>query len=324
MDQQITFTVIGGFLGAGKTSFVNRLLANADKIRFAILVNDFGALNIDQSLIASQNSQIMQLSNGCICCSLAGGLVDAMVSLMEWRERIDHILIEASGVSYPGRIMDFARIDPELRPGLTLVLVDAASMPSQLNDPRLAEVIAAQMRDADLFLLTKTDIAGDGEVTQTYDYLATHQSQAPVVVARADDPDIIALLLSDDAISHLESRAGDDRRLLLDQSHNDWPHPNFVSAAMSTTAPIEEAAFRSVCSDHSHLLVRGKGFVRFADGNYVWQQSGRRTEFHRAGPAAPTGSQIVLIANNPIDAVVAAFAALGFQTLEPKPISSAK
>ena len=246
MDQQITFTVIGGFLGAGKTSFVNRLLANTDEIRFAILVNDFGALNIDQSLIASQNSQIMQLSNGCICCSLAGGLVDAMVSLMEWRERIDHILIEASGVSYPGRIMDFARIDPELRPGLTLVLVDAASMPSQLNDPRLAEVIAAQMRDADLFLLTKTDIAGDGEVTQTYDYLATHQSQAPVVVARADDPDIIALLLSDDARSHLESRAGDDRRLLLDQSHNDWPHPNFVSAAMSTTAPIEEAAFRSV------------------------------------------------------------------------------
>ena len=77
----------------------------------------------------------------------------------------DHILIEASGVSYPGRIMDFARIDPELRPGLTLVLVDAASMPSQLNDPGLAEVIAAQMRDADLFLLTKTDIASDCEVT---------------------------------------------------------------------------------------------------------------------------------------------------------------
>ena len=137
MDRQITFTVIGGFLGAGKTSFVNRLLANADEIRFAILVNDFGALNIDQSLIASQDSKIMQLSNGCICCSLAGGLVDAMVSLMEWRERIDHILIEASGVSYPGRIMDFARIDPELRPGLTLVLVDAASMPSHLNDPGL-------------------------------------------------------------------------------------------------------------------------------------------------------------------------------------------
>ena len=247
MDQQITFTVIGGFLGAGKTSFVNRLLANTDEIRFAILVNDFGALNIDQSLIASQNSQIMQLSNGCICCSLAGGLVDAMVSLMEWRERIDHILIEASGVSYPGRIMDFARIDPELRPGLTLVLVDAASMPSQLNDPRLAEVIAAQMRDADLFLLTKTDIAGDGEVTQTYDYLATHQAQAPVVVARADDPDIIALCCL--MMPYRTSKAGRATTTapLLDQSHNDWPHPNFVSAAMSTTAPIEEAAFRSVC-----------------------------------------------------------------------------
>ena len=88
MNRQITFTVIGGFLGAGKTSLVNRVLAGAGDIRFAVLVNDFGALNIDQSLIESQDSQIMQLSNGCICCSLAGGLVDAMVSLMAYLERL--------------------------------------------------------------------------------------------------------------------------------------------------------------------------------------------------------------------------------------------
>ena len=80
MSRQVTFTVIGGFLGAGKTSLLNNMLAQASDTRFAVLVNDFGALNIDQSLIKSANSQIMQLSNGCICCSLAGGLVDAMVA----------------------------------------------------------------------------------------------------------------------------------------------------------------------------------------------------------------------------------------------------
>jgi G3E family GTPase len=334
MDRQITFTVIGGFLGAGKTSLVNRVLAGGGDTRFAVLVNDFGALNIDRSLVESRDERIIQLSNGCICCSLAGGLVDAMVSLMAWRDRIDHILIEASGVSYPGRIMDFARIDPDLRPGLTLVLVDAASMPDQINDPRLAEVIAAQMQDADMFLLTKTDIASDDEVIRTHDYLATHQAQAPVVTARADDPDIIALLLSDDAGAFPDMSSPDipDPKRLSNGGHSAYrtsaedhrPHAGFVSAAMSATTPIDAAAFRAVCSAHSRLLVRGKGFVRFAEGTHVWQQSGRRTEFHPAGQAAPTGSRIVLIATDPLDQAVAGFAALGFQQLAAGPISSAR
>ena len=78
-----------------------------------------------------------------------------MVALMKYRDSIDHILIEASGVSYPSRIMDFARIDPDLRPGMTLVLIDAANLAAQRADPKLAEVIAAQMDGADMFLLTK-------------------------------------------------------------------------------------------------------------------------------------------------------------------------
>ena len=339
MDRRITFTVIGGFLGAGKTSLVNRVLAGGGDTRFAVLVNDFGALNIDQSLIDSRDSQIMQLSNGCICCSLAGGLVDAMVSLMQYRDRIDHILIEASGVSYPGRIMDFARIDPDLRPGLTLVLVDAAGMPDQINDPRLAEVIAAQMQDADMFLLTKTDIASDHEIARTRAYLAAHQAQAPMVTTRADDPDIIALLLSGNGADSAEmsSPRMSSPQMLAPQmlspeglSHDrhstddHQPHSGFVSAAMSATDPVDEAAFRTVCAAHSRLLVRGKGFVRFADGAYAWQQSGRRTEFHPVDITGPADSQIVLIATDPLDAVIFDLAMLGFQPLEPDPISSAR
>ena len=237
--------------GAGKTTLVNRVLAGASDVRFAVLVNDFGALNIDQTLIKSQDSRIMQLSNGCICCSLAGGLVDAMVSLMQYRDRIDHILIEASGVSYPGRIMDFARIDAELRAGLTLVLVDAASMPSQIDDPRLAEVIVAQMQDADLFLLTKTDIAGEDEIARARAYLANHQPQAPVLTARSDDANVIWMLLSHEALSVSD-------RL---PRHDHQPHPGFISAALTASEPVDRAAFRDLCAAHSGLLVRGKGLV---------------------------------------------------------------
>lgn len=319
--RQVTFTVIGGFLGAGKTSLVNRVLDSAGDIRFAVLVNDFGALNIDQELIESQDSQIMQLSNGCICCSLAGGLVDAMVSLMAYRDKIDHILIEASGVSYPGRIMDFARIDPDLRPGLTLVLIDASSMPAQLEDPRLAEVISAQMRDADMFLLTKTDIAHEDDIARTRDYLARHQADAPVLTARADNADIIDMLLSDSDVPALDRPSATDQQ----------PHANFVSLAMTATTSIDRAAFQDACARHSRLLVRGKGIVSFIDGACVWQQSGRRTEFHPATTdptmtATGPDSRIVLIATDPLDDAVSSFAALGFQVLapEPVPISSAR
>ena len=155
-----------------------------------------------------------------------------------------------------------------------------------------------------------------------------------MVTARADDPDIIALLLSDDAGAFPDMSSPDipDPKRLSNGGHSadrtsaedHRPHAGFVSAAMSATAPIDAAAFRAVCSAHSRLLVRGKGFVRFAEGTHVWQQSGRRTEFHPAGQAAPTGSRIVLIATDPLDQAVAGFAALGFQQLAAGPISSAR
>ena len=319
MNRRITFTVIGGFLGAGKTSLVNRVLADAGDVRFAVLVNDFGALNIDQDLIERRDSRIMQLSNGCICCSLAGGLVDAMVTLMTYRDRIDHILIEASGVSYPGRIMDFARIDPDLRPGLTLVLIDAASLPKHMDDPRLAEVIAAQMNDADLFMLTKTDIASRDDTARARTHLATTQPRTPVLVARADDSDVIAMLLADNGLSTTDTAPSTDHQ----------PHGDFVSVALTAVGAVDERAFRDACATFSGALVRGKGFVRFASGTHVWQQSGRLTEFHEVGERDGVGeragagdrrgaeSRIVLISADPLDDVVAGFATLGFQPLTP-------
>ena len=303
MPRQVTFTVIGGFLGAGKTSLLNRVLTQAAATRFAVLVNDFGALNIDQSLIESADSRIMQLSNGCICCSLAGGLVDTMVTLMQHRDSIDHILIEASGVSYPRRIMDFARIDPDLRPGMTLVLIDAANLAAQRADPMLAEVIAAQMDGADLFLLTKTDIADEVGISDARDYLAAAQPHAPVVISRADDPDIIGMLLAEPS-GEVPTTADEAT-----------PHEGFVSVALTTDQSVDRAAFREICGHVSGDIIRGKGFVRFADGLYVWQQCGRLIDLREADDNRDTTSRIVLIGTGQLDAVEATFRRIGFTRL---------
>ena len=301
--RQVTFTVIGGFLGAGKTSLLNKVLAQTKDIRFAVLVNDFGALNIDQSLIESADSEVMQLSNGCICCSLAGGLVDAMVALMKYRDSIDHILIEASGVSYPRRIMDFARIDPDLRPGMTLVLVDAASLAAQRADSKLAEVIAAQMDGADLFLLTKTDIAGEAEIAEARRYLTETQPLAPVLAARADDPGILAMLL-----------ANADGEALVVQDVA-VPHDDFVSMALTADGLIDEPAFRKTCASISGEIIRGKGFVHFANGLHVWQQCGRLVDIDAVADSSDNSSRIVLIGTGQLDAAESVFGRLGFSRL---------
>ena len=304
MPGQVTFTVIGGFLGAGKTSLLNNVLAQAKVTRFAVLVNDFGALNIDRSLIESADSRIMQLSNGCICCSLAGGLVDAMVALMKYRDSIDHILIEASGVSYPSRIMDFARIDPDLRPGMTLVLVDAANLAAQRADPKLAEVIAAQMDGADMFLLTKTDISGEAEIAEARSYLAATQPLAPVLVAHADDPDILAMLLAN---------AGGGAQVVQDVA---VPHDGFVSMALTADGIIDDNAFRQTCASVSGDIIRGKGFVHFANGLHVWQQCGRLVDIDATADSDDNSSRIVLIGTAPLDAAESAFGRLGFSRLK--------
>src|ERR1700748_2298313 len=103
----IPFTVIGGFLGAGKTTLLNRLLAGETGRRFAVLVNDFGALDIDSRLIARHGGDTIALANGCLCCTIGDSLVTNLLALLETPERFDHIVVEASGVADPARVADF-------------------------------------------------------------------------------------------------------------------------------------------------------------------------------------------------------------------------
>ena len=325
----VDFTVIGGFLGTGKTTLLNRILAASRGVRFAILVNDFGALNIDRALIQHEDSKIMQLANGCICCSLAGGLVDSMVELMRHRDAIDHILIEASGVSYPGRIMDFARIDPDLRPGLTLVLVDADNLRTQSRDTKLAETITAQLDSADMFVLTKTDIASPEQTAWTRDWVVERAPHAPIIESRPDDAMLVALLtdpgpdamVPDVDTAHSvpadqpHSAAG---RASGHEDHAPALHELFSSCAMTATRPIDETAFRDIVGRHSQDLLRGKGFLRFQTRHAVWQQAGRLLHLDDADLDETETSQIVLISSGDLAPVVAALLDIGFAAFGPQ------
>lgn len=150
-------TVIGGFLGAGKTTFLNRLLARA-RGRYAVLVNDFGAVNVDAGLVAGHDGQTLRLTNGCVCCSLGDGFLDTLLRVLAEDPPFEAVVIEASGVGDPWAIAEIALVEPGLVLGGVIVLADAERIAALLRDERLGDTVARQVRAADLVVLNKLDL----------------------------------------------------------------------------------------------------------------------------------------------------------------------
>lgn len=151
-------TVIAGYLGAGKTSVVNHLLRHAGGRRIMVLVNDFGALNIDADLLESAEDDTLTLSNGCICCTMGTELIYALSDALDRRPRPDCLVIEASGVAQPEKIAAAAHAEPEMRYCGVVTVVDAANIAALLADPLIGAQAAGQVKAADLALVTKTDL----------------------------------------------------------------------------------------------------------------------------------------------------------------------
>jgi len=156
-DSRIPLTVIGGFLGAGKTTFLNHLLRQAD-CRYTVLVNDFGAINIDAGLIESHNGNTINLANGCVCCTMSGGLSETIAQIIDAPVRPEHIVIEASGVGDPWQIAEVALLEPDLDLAGVIVLADAERLTAQLADSYIGDTVSRQILRCDLLLLNKTDL----------------------------------------------------------------------------------------------------------------------------------------------------------------------
>ncbi|MBJ2139403.1 GTP-binding protein [Delftia acidovorans] len=173
----IPMVVVGGYLGAGKTTLLNRLLERADGLRVAVLVNDFGEINIDAALIRTRSSDVLQLENGCICCSIGGRLAEALAAVGARPDRPDLLVIEASGVSDPLRIAQVGMLDPALQLNAILVAVDVQGVDEQLCDPLVGDMVRRQIAGATALVLTKADLASapmTGKARQRLAEIAPH------------------------------------------------------------------------------------------------------------------------------------------------------
>ncbi|MFM9071943.1 MAG: CobW family GTP-binding protein [Cyanobium sp.] len=153
----LPFTVLGGYLGAGKTTLLNHLLADAAGLRIAVLVNDFGSLNIDAALVRAHAGDTIELANGCLCCSLVSGFAEVLSQVKARAAEFDHVVIEASGVAEPLRVAQMAQgfgfpIDA------LLVVVDGERILQQVADKYVGDVVRRQLGQADLLLVNKLDL----------------------------------------------------------------------------------------------------------------------------------------------------------------------
>ena len=162
--------VLGGWLGAGKTTLVNRLLRVAGDERIAVVVNDIGEVNLDAELIAARDGDMVELTNGCVCCSIGESLAMTLRDLVlrdqvtrgsAARRRLDRLVVEASGVAEPERVAAYGD-RRRIRPDGIVVAVDATDVVARAADPVYGPLVVRQVRGADLIVVTKVDLASDG------------------------------------------------------------------------------------------------------------------------------------------------------------------
>ena len=285
MSLPIPFTVIGGFLGAGKTTLLNRLLAGAANRRLGVLVNDFGALDIDSQLVAEHGGDTMALANGCLCCTIGDSLVTTLLALLERPDRLDHIVVEASGVADPGRSADLAVLEPRLVRDGVVVVVDGGDVRQRASDRRVGDTVLRQLKAADLLVLNKVDLAENPSALRTW---LAEQSTAPVVEARHGDVPP-ALLFGLDR--HGASQSGGDSE-------------NFRSWSYSWPEPVDRAALLAMLGGVPSDILRAKGIVRFADSinrRSIVHMIGRRIEIAEDGPwRGDADSRLVLLGTKPM------------------------
>jgi G3E family GTPase len=316
---RLPLTVIGGFLGAGKTTLVNRWLREAEGRRIVVLVNDFGALNIDAALIAGASGDTIALTNGCVCCQIGDDLSRALIQVLESGTHFDAVVIEASGVSDPWRIAQLGMAAPELALEGVIVLVDAAAAIAQARDPLLADTLERQLRAADLVVINKVDSVTEDELARVREWVSSVAGRTPQYeTSHSELPRVLREGLSLSAAREA-SDCVDASCTHADHAHHDHAahdhganHGDLFDTWSCRPGQIFDAdALRAWLRDTPAGLLRLKGVLRTGEATWSEIQFAGRHGALRKAEAPSDGAAVVAIGLRgrlPLAALEAAFA----------------
>ncbi len=325
-------TIITGFLGSGKTTLLNHILQNQQNLKVAVLVNEFGDINIDSQLLVTIDENMLELSNGCICCTINNGLVDAVYAVLERSERIDYMVIETTGVADPLPIA-LTFLGTELkyltRLDSILTVIDA----EQFDESHFeSEAAFAQVMYGDIILLNKSDLVAEAKLITLENYINDVKTKArilrtsfgavplPLILDVNMDNALIqaALQESDDhdqqhhhhhEPDHVcDANCDHDHHHNQDHEHHHHSHhldnDGFVAISFSRDMPFNLDRFQEFLDKQLPIDVfRAKGMLWFSnlpDQRYIFQLSGKRYELKtdERNTPKPTLNQLVLIGRN--------------------------
>jgi G3E family GTPase len=291
----IPVTLIGGFLGAGKTTLLNHVLSEEHGVRAAVLVNDFGAINIDAKLVVGVEGETVSLANGCVCCTIRGDLVAACLGLLQRPEPPEHLIIEMSGVADPMPVLN-TFLETDLGTIFTLssylAVVDAEQLPALQGE--VADLAREQILCADIVVLNKVDLVSAGDLAVVRQQVHTLVPGSRIIEATQGQVPL-ELIFEAGVRTPATGLKGD----APDSSAHAHGHP-FSSWDWAGDLPLSLPKVRSALERLPDAVYRCKGilYVEELPGyRYVLQMVGKRYHLVETGTwgAEQPRSEIVLI-----------------------------
>jgi len=325
----VPVTLLAGFLGSGKTTLLNRLLAGLSDRRVAVLVNDFGDLNVDADLVVRQDADVLRLQGGCICCTLQGSITSTLSYLLGRDAPPEHIIIEASGISDPVPIavqLMMPGLQSHLRLDSVLTVIDADRAPYG-NQADVQALVESQIKTANIVLLNKVDLVDDVRLQELRAWIKDYTPGARIletVHADAPLPLIIDQQIDLDALAHEHGHEhdhehshghdhGHDHNHSHEHGHSHEHDHESTFRRWSYRSDVPFTTLDDVRRGLNELpdsILRVKGFVATEatrEQRVLLQMAGRRVAFsyHGAWPNAPhTALAILGLPNGPSDAEV--------------------